>query len=333
MRLSAVGLIVIFGIGILLTPLVVAAQQPGHIPRIGYLSFADSGCPDPHRVNNRPFLQGLHDLGYIEGQNITFECRAAGGRDDRLPEVAAELVRLKVDVLVALPHAAALAARDATHTIPIVMAVSGLPVESGLVASLARPGGNITGMNYYATELSAKRVELLKDLVPGLTRLAILSNPATSRIIPQLVSDTEQAARALGLSPRVLDVSESGDFERAFRVMVEERADALIVLPDLMFSTQTQHIVDLAARSRLPAMYSNSTYVAQGGLMSYGGDYRAMHYRAATYVDKILKGAKPSELPVEQPMKFEFLINLKTAQTLGLAPSPPLLVFADEVIQ
>jgi putative ABC transport system substrate-binding protein len=188
-------------------------------------------------------------------------------------------------------------------------------------------------MNYYVTELSAKRVELLKDLLPGLTRLVILSNPATSRIIPQLVSDTEQAARALGISPRVLEVSEPGDFERAFMVMVEERADALIVLPDLMFSTQTQHIVDLAARSQLPAMYWNSTCVAQGGLMSYGGDYRAMHYRAAVYVDKILKGAKPSELPVEQPMKFEFLINLKTAQTLGLTPPPPLLVFADEVIQ
>jgi putative ABC transport system substrate-binding protein len=189
----------------------------------------------------------LHDLGYIEGQNITFECRAAGERYDRLPDVAAELVRLKVDVIVALPHHVALAARDATRTIPIVMAVSGLPVESGLVASLARPGGNITGMSYYATELSAKRVELLRDLVPGLTRLAILSNPATSRLIPQLISDTERAAQALGVSPRVLEVSEPGDFERAFRVMVAEHADALIVLPDLMFAVQMRHIVERAA--------------------------------------------------------------------------------------
>jgi len=333
MKRSTLGFIVTLGLGILLGPLAANAQQPRKIPRIGYLSFADSGCPDPHRVNNRQLIQGLHDLGYIEGQNITFECRAAGGRYDRLPDVAAELVRLQVDVLVALPHHAALAARDATHTIPIVMAVSGLPVESGLVASLARPGGNITGMSYYATELSAKRVELLKELLPGLTRLVILSNPATSRIIPQLISDTEQAAQASGISSRVLEVSESGDFERAFTVMVAERTEALIVLPDLMFSAQTRHIVDLAARSRLPAMYWSRGYVVQGGLISYAGDYRAMHYRAATYVHKILQGAKPADLPVEQPMKFEFVINLKTAQTLGLTPPPHLLVFADEVIR
>jgi putative ABC transport system substrate-binding protein len=329
----AVGCIMTLTLSLLMVPLAAAVQPPGHIPRIGYLAFSDSGCPDPHRVNNRQFLQGLHDLGYIEGQNIVFECRAAGGRYDRLPDLAAELVQLKVDVLVALPHHAALAARDATHTIPIVMAVSGLPVESGLVASLAAPGGNITGMSYYATELSAKRVELLKDLLPGLTRLVILSNPATSRLIPQLVSDTEHAARALGISPRVLEVSEPGDFERAFTVMVEERAEAFIVLPDLMFAAQSRHIVDLAARSRLPAMYWSRGYVTAGGLISYGGKYGEMYYRAAAYVDKILKGAKPSELPVEQPMKFEFFINLKTAQTLGLTPPPHLLVFADEVIR
>ena len=332
MKRNTFGFIVTLAFGILLGPLA-AAQQPGQIPRIGYLAFPDNRCPDPHRVNHREFIQGLQDLGYREGQNIAFECRAAGERYDRLPALAAELVRLKVDVIVALPHHAALAARDATRTIPIVMAVSGLPVESGLVASLARPGGNITGLSYYATELSAKRVELLRDLLPGLTRLAILSNPATSRLIPQLVSDTERAAQALGVSPRVLEVSEPGDFERAFMVMVEERADALIVLPDLMFAAQTQHIVDLAARSRLPAMYWGNSSVAQGGLMSYGGDYRAMHYRAAAYVDKILKGAKPDELPVEQPMKFEFVVNLKTAKVLGLTLPPHLLVFANELIQ
>jgi len=333
MKRSTLGSIVTLALGILLALLAADAQQPRKIPRIGYLAFHDGQCPDPSRVNHPEFIQGLHDLGYIEGQNITFECRAAGGRYDRLPDVAAELVRLQVDVLVALPHHAALAARDATHTIPIVMAVSGLPVESGLVASLARPGGNITGMSYYATELSAKRVELLKELLPGLTRLVILSNPATSRIIPQLISDTEQAAQASGISSRVLEVSESGDFERAFTVMVAERTEALIVLPDLMFAAQTRHIVELAARSRLPAMYWSRRYVVEGGLISYGGDHRAMHYRAAAYVDRILKGAKPGELPVEQPTKFEFVVNLKTAKTLGLTLPPHLLVFADELIQ
>jgi ABC-type uncharacterized transport system substrate-binding protein len=333
MLTSRLSCAMLLALGLLVAPLAAEAQPSGKIPRIGYLVFADSGCPDPHRVNNPQFIQGLHDLGYIEGQNIAFECRAAGGRYDRLPDLAAELVRLKVDVLVALPHHAALAARDATRTIPIVMAVSGLPVESGLVASLAWPGGNVTGMSYYVTELSAKRMEVLKDLLPGLTRLVILSNPATSRIIPQLVSDSEHAARALGISPRVLEVSEPGDFERAFTVMVEERAEAFIVLPDLMFSAQAKHIVDLAARSQLPAMYWSRGPVEAGGLMSYGGDYRAMYYRAATYVDKILKGAKPADLPVEQPMKFDLVINLKTAQALGLTIPPALLFQATEVLR
>jgi putative ABC transport system substrate-binding protein len=303
------------------------------VPRIGYLTFADEGCPDPHKVNNRPFIQGLQDLGYIAGQHIVFECRAAGGRYERLPDVAAELVRLHVDVLVALPHPVALVARDATRTIPIVMTTSGLPVENGLVASLARPGGNITGMSYYHTELSAKRVELLKELLPGLTQLVMLSEPEASRLIPQLVSDTERAAQALGVSTRVLEVGEPDDLERAFTVMVAERTEALIVLPSLRSSAQTQHIVDLAARSRLPALYFSRGYVEQGGLISYGGAYRAMHYRAATYVHKILQGAKPADLPIEHPMKFEFVLNLKTAQTLGLTPPPHLLVFADEVIR
>jgi putative ABC transport system substrate-binding protein len=333
MKRRTLGCIVTLTLGILLALLTTNAQQPGHIPRIGYLAFHDGQCPAPSRVNHPEFIQGLQDLGYIEGQNVAFECRAAGGRYDRLHDVAAELVRLKVDVIVALPHHAALAARDATRTIPIVMAVSGLPVESGLVASLARPAGNITGLSYYATELSAKRVELLKELLPGLARLAILANPATSRLIPQLISDTERAAQALGISPRVLEVSEPGDLERAFRVMVEERADALIVLPDLMFAVQARHIVELAARSRVPTMYWNRRYVVEGGLMSYAGNYRAMHYRAAAYVDKILKGAKPGELPVEQPMKFEFVVNPKTAKTLDLTLPPHLFVFADELIQ
>jgi putative ABC transport system substrate-binding protein len=279
------------------------------------------------------FRQGLRDLGYVEGQNLVMEYRYMEGRAEQLPDLAAELVRLKVDVIVAGGTAAIRAAQHATRTIPIVMAVAYDPVGEGLVASLARPGGNITGLSWLGAELPGKRLEILKETVPQLSRLAVLANPANPAYKPAMHNLT-RAAQALGLQLQVVEVRRADDLDTAFAAISRAGADALIVQEDaLLFSGLHGRITELAAKNRRPTMYGWRYYVDAGGLMSYGPSQSDMLRRAATYVDKILKGANPGDLPVEQPTKFELIINLKTAKALGLTMPPFLLFLADEVIQ
>jgi len=316
-------------LGVLAAPLSVEAQQPGKIARVGRLSPV-SATADAR--NLEALRQGLRDLGWVEGQNIAYEDRFAEGRPDRLPDLAAELVRLKVDVVFAGSTPAALAAKNATATTPVVMVMGGDPVASGLVASLARPGGNLTGVTALYQELSAKRLDLLKEAVPGVTRVAVLSNPAFPDSGPS-VKGVESAARALGVQLRVLPVRDPTEFEKAFAAMRSERARALMVLPDIMFNTHRRRIVELTAKSRLPAIYGLREFVDAGGLMFYGAPLPDMWRRAAYYVDRILKGAKPADLPVEQPMRFEMVINMKTAKALGIKFPQSILMRADQVIQ
>ena len=304
------------------------AQQPKKVPRIGYLSVTPAG-PRPTREE---FRQGLRDLGYIEGQNIAIEYRAAADRADRLPALAAELVGLKVDVIVAAASQAVHAAQQATKTIPIVMTSSSDPVGTGLVASLARPGGNITGLSLLSPELSGKRLELLKEIVTGVSRVAVLWNPDDP---PAKLSlrETEFAAKALIVQLQILETRDPNDFESAFRAAAKGHAAALIILPAPMMNTHAKRIADFALKSRLPAISFAREFPDAGGLMSYGANLPDLYRRAAIYVDKILKGAKPADLPVEQPMKFELVINLKTAKQIGLTIPPNVLARADKVIK
>jgi ABC-type uncharacterized transport system substrate-binding protein len=302
------------------------AQQPKKVPRIGILSPLSSSADDLLDA----FRQGLRELGYVEGRNIVIEYRSAEGRNDRLPELAAELVRLKVDVLVTTGPAAVGAGKQATSTIPIVMGAVGDAVDFGFVASLARPGGNITGMSWLGPELNAKRLELLKEVFPKVVRVAVLWDPATPKTY---VRATEVAARSLGINLRVLEVAKSNEFDHAFATLTGDGAGALEVMPSTMFASQMRQLVDLAAKSRLPAIFPDERYAQAGGLLSYGPSFPEMYRRAATYVDKILKGAKPGDLPVEQPMRFEFIINLKTAKQIGLTIPPNVLARADKVIK
>jgi putative ABC transport system substrate-binding protein len=305
------------------------AQQPKKVPRIGYLP---SG-PISERVHLwEAFRQGLRELGYVEGQNITFAFPSAEVTPERLPHLAAELVSLKVDVIVAAGTPAVQAAKEATKTIPIVTPITTEPLETGLVASLARPGGNITGLSYMSSDLSGKRLELLREVVPGVSRIAVLSNPS-SATVPPMMRETEVAARALGVKLQRLEVRGPDDFERVFQAARKERAGALITLDDAFAFTQRTRIVKLATKNRLPAIYGFREFVEVGGLMSYAANLSDMYRRAATYVDKILKGTKPADLPVEQPMKFELVINLKTAEQIGLTIPPNVLVRADKVIK
>jgi putative ABC transport system substrate-binding protein len=279
------------------------------------------------------FRQQLRQLGYVEGQNLVIEYRWAADRDDQLPRLAADLVQLKVDVIVVEGHTPAIqAAKQATSTIPIVMAVSGDPVNTGLVESLARPGGNVTGLSLLTPDLAPKRLELLKEAVPTLARVAVLWNAAN----PVKVLDwheTQAAASALGLQLQSLAVRGPTDFDGAFAATTRDRADALVVLPDGLINSHRKQIVDFAMTSRLPGMYPYREFVAAGGLMSYAPSYVDLFRRAAVYVDRILQGAKPADLPVEQPIKFELVLNLKTAQALGITIPPMLLFQADEVIR
>jgi putative ABC transport system substrate-binding protein len=279
------------------------------------------------------FRQGLRELGYVEGQNIVIEYRYAEGRDDRLADLAAELVRLKVDVIVAVSGVGTRAVQHATRTIPIVMAGASDPVGEGLVASLARPGGNTTGLSLLSAELPGKRLEILKETVPQSARVAVLTNLANPNHA-SVMHNLTGAAQALGLHLHVVELRRPDELDAAFAAMTRAGADALFVQGEpVLLDGLRGRIVDLAATSRLPAMYSWRMYVDAGGLMSYGPSLSDMMRRAATYVDKILKGAKPADLPVEQPMKFELVINLKTAKALGLTIPPTLLFQADEVIQ
>ncbi len=320
-----------FGIGlatlILISTHLAEAQQRKKVPRIGYLNIIE----DPSLES--AFRKGLGERGYVEGQNIQIEYRYAGGKVQRLPELATELVGLMVDVIVASSGQSTDAARRATKTIPIVFPVSFDPVASGFVASLARPGGNLTGLSTLNPELAGKRVELIKDVVPRISRAAVLWNPTNSGSAVFALKETEAVAKGLGIRLQTLEVRRREDLENAFRAASREQAGALIVMPDIFLQSLQGRIRDLATKNRLPAIYGRSESVEAGSLMSYGANIPDLYWRAATYVDKILKGAKPADLPVEQPTKFEFVINLKAAKQIGLTIPPNVLVRADKVIR
>jgi putative ABC transport system substrate-binding protein len=305
---------------LLAAPLAVEAQPAGKVPRIGFL-VAASASDSAYARLIEAFRQGLRDLGYVEGRNIVIEYRYAGEKYERLPALAAELVRLKVDVIVSHGTPGPLAAKQATSAIPIVMTSAGDPVGSGLVSSLVRPGGNVTGLSLMVPELGGKRLQLLKEILPGLSRVAVLWNAAVP-YASLVARETEATATMLGVQLQSLVVRGPDDF-----------AGALTAVEDPLTITKRTQIVDFAAKSRLPAIYGVKEFVDAGGLMSYGANLADLYRRAATYVDKILKGAKPADLPVQQPTKFEFVINLKTAKALGLTIPPSVLLRADEVIQ
>jgi len=326
--MTARTLIVALLLSLLVSPYAIEAQQPQTIPRIVYLALA----PTPLVDRSEGFVQGLRELGYVEGQNILLEYWGSAGNVERLRENAAELVRRGVQVIVTQGSLATRAATEMTRTIPIVMSGDSDPVGDGFVASLGQPGGNVTGVTTLQRELSGKRLELLKDTVPGLERVAVLWNPVEVRAVQQL-RDTEDAARRLGLQVQALEVRGLDDFEGAFAAARQGRANAVTILAGPVIGEHPARLVDLAAQSRLPAMYLRRGFVEVGGFMSYGTSNRDMGRRAASYVDRILKGAKPADLPVEQPTKFELVLNLKTAQALGLTFPPHLLMLADEVIR
>ena len=317
-------------VGILITPIVAEAQPAAKVPRIGYLVTGSLESPET-RVALDAFRQGLRERGYVEGQNILIEYRAADGKIERFPGLATELARLKVDLILAANTPAARAAQQATTTIPIVVPVIGDPVGDGLVASLARPGGNITGLSGINPELSGKRLDLLKQAVPRLTRVAIVWNPAEPNAA--FLRETQAAGRGLSMQLQVLEVKAAPDLETALQAARRWHASGLIVLTDPVTLYHRKQLADLANKYRLPAIYSERLFVESGGLISYGANDRKMHQRAAIYVDKILKGAKPGDLPIEQPTKFELIINLKTAKALGLTIPPSLLQRADQVIE
>jgi len=308
---------------------IAGAQQPTTVPRIGYLS-ANSLSSASAFVE--AFRQGLRELGYTEGKNVVIEWRSAEGKFDQLPDLAAELVRLRVDVIFAAAAPAIKAASQATKTIPIVFEMLADPVSAGFVSSLAKPGGNLTGVAGLAPELSGKRLELLKEIVPRLKRVAILGNPSNPNF-RSVLTETKTAASALGLQLQVLEVKEPAKLQNAFSAMTKARAEALSIIPDPMFVGEQKRIIDLAAKGRLPVIYGTSGAVDAGGLIAYAPSQSEMFKRAATYIDKILKGAKPADLPVEQPTKFEFIINLKAAKQIGLTIPPNVLARADRVIK
>jgi putative ABC transport system substrate-binding protein len=305
------------------------AQQPKAVPRIGVLSVASLASQAPRY---EAFRQGLRELGYVEGKNILIEYRSAEGKPDRVPELASELVRLNVNGIITAGTTVTRAARRATTAIPIVMTTVGDPIGAGLVGSLARPGGNVTGLTDFSTDLAGKRLELIKEVLPKLASVAILSDAETRGTGLEL-RDTEAAAQQLGVQPQSLEVRSLNEFERAFGALTKGRAGALLVLSSGRFNTHRERIVKLAAKHSLASMYPQEEYVLAGGLMSYATSIPDLYRRAATYVDKILKGVKPADLPVEQPMKFELVINLKTAKQIGVTIPPNVLARADRVIK
>ena len=318
------GFILAMAGGLLAAPLVAEGQEAGKVARIGMMSASSSPLVEA-------FMQGLRELGYVEGRNVSIEYRWTEGRDERLPGLVADLVRLKVDVIVAASQAA-VAAKQATTAIPIVMPVITDPVRLGLVGSLARPGGNATGLATQNDELPGKWMELVKEILPKVSRVAILLHPTYDGGVQLRAS--EAAARSLGVRVQVVNVERPDDFGTAFAEVQRNRAQALIVSSSGLFYVHRTRLVEFAAKHRLPTIYHQSEFVVvSGGLMSYGPDFRDLFRRAATYVDKILKGAKPSDLPVQQPTKFELVINLKTAKALGLAIPESFLLRADELIE
>jgi putative ABC transport system substrate-binding protein len=323
MKRIAAGLIVAMTLGILTSLPAADTQQLGRMPRVGVLS------PSADFFLNA-FRQGLRELNYIEGRNISLEYRSAEGRADRLFDLAAELVRLKVDIMVTITSPGVRAAKQATSTIPIVMAGVDDAVEQGFVASLARPGGNITGTSSLNPELSGKRLELLKEAFPKVSRVAVLREAVGGA---SSLRATMEAARVLGVHLQILELRDPNEIDSAFAAMTRERAGALDVLPGLMITGYMRQIVDLTAKARLPVIFPDGQFVESGGLMSYGPSLPEMYRRTAVYVDKILKGRKPADLPVEQPMRFEFVVNLKAAKQIGLTIPPNVLVRADKVIR
>jgi len=305
------------------------AQQSKKVPRIGYLS---SSSAERDKSLLAAFQERLRELGHLEGKNIVIEYRYAAGQFDQLPELARELVRLRVDMLVVAGAPAAHAAKNATSVIPIVMTNAADPVGTGLVASLARPGGNITGLSDFNVGVITKRLELIKEVVPSASRVAVLLNP-TNPTNPLQLKEIQAAAPGLGVTPLPLEAKGPDDIERAFTTIGKERPGALIIIGDPMFGSHRRRLAELAAKSRLPAIYTTRQMVEAGGLMAYGTNFEDLYRRAALYVDKILKGTKPADLPVEQPMKFELVINLKTAKQIGLTIPQSVLYRADKVIR
>jgi putative ABC transport system substrate-binding protein len=324
------GVLSILFLVVLLDVAVIAEAQP--LTKHSRIGFLNVGTPATSPARQEVFRQGLRDLGYLEGKNIVIEWRYAEGKPDRLPAIAADLVRLKVDVIVTGGGISTRSAKDATVTIPIVMTQDIDPVGNGFVASLARPGGNITGLSTLAPEISGKQMELLKEIVPKFARVAVLgttTNPGNA----QALKETELAAGAFKVQLQYLDVLGSKDIDTGFQTASKARADAVLVLISSVLNTHRAPVVNLAVKSRLPVIYPFPEFVEAGGLISYGVSFADLWRRAATYVDKILKGAKPADLPVEQPTKFELIINLKAAKQIGLTIPPNVLVRADKVIK
>ena len=319
----------LFGGAVLAWPLAVRAQPMAKVWHVGML---ETTAATLNATNLDAFKQALRQLGYIEGQNLIVEYRSGDGHIERFPQLAAELVRLNVDIIITRGTPAALAAKKATATIPIVMAAIGEPVETGMVASLARPGGNVTGLSAFVTELTAKRIEIMREVIPQLSRMALIDNMA-NRSVPAQWDETKRAAFALGIQPQLYDVRKAEDIERAFSSAIAQRVNALSVGNDSVVITNRIRVVQLAAKHRLPAIYATREFVDAGGLLSYAAHYPDLYRRAAAYVDKIFKGAKPADLPVEQPTKFEIVVNLKAASALGLTVPSTLLARADEVIE
>ena len=314
--------------GLVVAPFGAQAQQAQRVPRIGILTLSVA----PSMAAFEGFRQGLREHGYVEGQNIVLELRFAQGKPEMLRAMAVELVQMKVDIIVTESNLAAQAAKDASETIPIVMAVTGDPVGAGLVASLARPGGNVTGLSLFAHELSGKRLQLLKEVTPKAMRVAAIWNAAYSAAAGYL-AETQAAARSMALELQSFEVRSPSDLDVVFEAVAVARPSALITLPDGMLLANRTRIVEFTTRSRLPALFPDREFAEAGGLLAYGPSLAANFRRAVTYVDKILKGAKPADLPVEQPTKFELVINLKTARTLGLTIPQSVLLRADELIE
>jgi putative ABC transport system substrate-binding protein len=317
-------------VALLAAPLSTRAQQTGKVPRIAFLALND---PESARQLLGAFRQGMRERGWVDGQNIVIELRFAEGKTERLPALVAELINIKVDIIVATSSATTKIAKDATKTIPIVMATSADALGEGFVVNLARPGGNVTGMTFFAgPEIAGKQLELLKTAIPTAARIAVLTNP-TSGAHPAFILESRIAARAFGVQLQVSEARSPDQLDAGFAAMAAGRAAALLVASDSLFYGLRRRIVDLAATNRLPALYSQKEFVDAGGLISYGANLPDMYRRAAAHVDKILKGTKPGDIPVEQPTKFELVINLKTARALGLTIPSSLLLRADEVIQ
>jgi putative ABC transport system substrate-binding protein len=308
---------------------VAEAQKPAKVYRIGVLDTTPIAL---NAVNVDGFREGLRELGYVEGQHYVIEYRSSDARPERFPALAAELLRSKVDLILARGTPAVKAAKEATATIPIVMAASGDPVGTGVVTGLARPGGNVTGLTSITAEMSSKRVQLIKETIPGMQRVGNMTTMGSAGLVTQWEA-VQQASRAMGLQAQLLDVRKSEDLASAFDTASRQRVDAVVVGLGTVIQNNIRRVVDLAAKHRLPSIYASREFAVAGGLMSYGASYADSYRRAASYVDKIFKGAKPADLPIEQPTKFELLINRKTAAALGLTIPPSVLLRADEIIE